>query len=69
MADGYIVVKQEQTVGKLPDNTFGSVVRVTFRTTAGTVLAVDVPTDVYSVDTVKAAIEERVAHSEAIDTL
>ncbi len=69
MADGYEVIDQQQTVGLLPDRTYGPVMRVTFRTSAGVVMMVDVPIGLYNVDNVRAAIEERVAHANEVSNL
>lgn len=69
MAETYTVVSQRETIGKLPDNTYGQVVRITFRTFGDTVLSVDVPATDYNVDNVKAAIEARVQHANDIAQL
>lgn len=69
MADTYQVIDQQQTVGQLPDRTYGPVMRVSFRTVGGVVMMVDVPIGEYNVDNVRSAIEQRVAHSEEISQL
>lgn len=69
MADGYEVIDQHQTVGQLPDRTYGPVMRVTFRTVGNVVMMVDVPIGDYNVGNVRAAIEQRVADSEEIAQL
>lgn len=69
MAETYVVVKQQETVGKLADGTWGTVVRVVFRTAGDVILSVDVPIELYSVDNVRAAIENRASHADAIQSL
>lgn len=69
MAETYTVVSQRETIGRLPDNSYGQVVRVTFRTFADVVLSVDIPATEYNVDNVQAAIEARVQHANAISQL
>lgn len=69
MAETYKVLSQRQTVARQADDTFGPVMRITFRTGAGVIASVDVPTADYNVDTVKAAIEERVIHADEIANL
>lgn len=66
---GYVVVKQQETVGKLPDDTYGPVVKIIFRVASGAVLSVQVPTTDYSADAVRLAIEERVRHADEIANL
>lgn len=69
MADTFTVVSQRETIGRLPDNSYGPVVRVTFRTFGDVVLSVDIPASEYTVDNVKAAIEARVQHANDISQL
>lgn len=69
MADGWSVINQEQVIGKLPDNTYGPVVRVTYRTTAGVVRSTDVPVKGYNAEAVAAQITAEVAEIEAVSGL
>lgn len=69
MADGWTVVKQEQTIAKLPDDTFGPVVRITFRTTAGIVRSIDVPVAEYNAATVAERIDNAAKETDAIQNL
>ncbi len=69
MAEKFTVTGQRETVGLLPDGTYGQVVRVTFVTTAGDHMSVDVPSKAYSVDNVRELIEQRVADADAITNL
>lgn len=62
----YEVLTQRQTIGRLPDDTFGPVMRVTVKTAGGVVLAVDVPAADYVPDKVRALIDEKVAHADEI---
>ena len=65
----WTVLDQEQTIGRLPDRTFGPVIRVTFRTGAGIVRSLDVPAADYSVDTVRALIDTAAAETDAVSGL
>ena len=67
--DSYTVIKQAQTIGRLPDDTFGPVVRVTFRTANGTVRSIDVDANAYNVDNVREAIEAEVQKIEDVANL
>lgn len=69
MDKSYTVISQRQITGRLPDDTYGPMVRVTFQVTAGPVLSVDVDARAYNVDTVRTMIEERVQHAEDISAL
>lgn len=60
MADDYRVTNQRQTT-QLNAGQFQPVMQVTFEMTDGTTGQVTVPLATYSSDTVKAAIEARVA--------
>jgi hypothetical protein len=69
MAEGWQVLNQEQVIAKLPDNTYGPVVRVTFRTDAGVVRNIDVPVAAYDADTVRATIDAEVVKINEIANL
>lgn len=69
MAEGFTVLSQDEVTAKLPDGDYGRVVRIKFRTAAGVVGTVDVPSATYSKDTARAAIEERAAHLDEVQNL
>lgn len=69
MAEAWSVVAQVPTVGKLPDGTFGDVVRVTFRTAAGNLGVVIVPATTYSAAAAREAIEAHAAELDAVTAL
>lgn len=60
------VLTQRQTIARLPDDSYGTVMRITFRTAANVVLSVDVPAADYNPETARAMIEERAAHADEI---
>lgn len=65
----FTVVKQSEVVGELPDGSFGRLVRIVFRTAAGVLGSVDVPSSTYSRDTAVAAITERAKHLDDVQAL
>lgn len=65
----YTIVKQEETTAQLRDGSWGKVMRVTFRTAGNVVLSVNAEQDQYTAEGVRALIEEKVGHSEAIANL
>jgi hypothetical protein len=65
----WTVLDQEQTIGRLPDRTYGAVVRVTFRTAAGIVRSVELPAADYSVDAVRALIDAAATETDAVQNL
>lgn len=69
MADTYTVLSQEQRIGKLPDNTFGPVVAIKFRTAANIVREVDVPLSEYTPEQVAARLEAESANTDQISNL
>lgn len=69
MADTFTILDQEQTIGQLPDRTFGPVVKIKFRTAGGIVRQVDVPLPEYRADLVKARLEAESANTDEISNL
>lgn len=65
----WLIIKQEQRTGKLPDGSFGDVVRVTYRTAGGTVRWADIPAELYSADNVRAVLDSDAAETDATATL
>lgn len=63
------VVSQRTTIGRLPDDTMGSVVQVRYRTADGVVAWVEIPTTRFTPDAVRAAIEAQVTHVQAVSDL
>lgn len=68
-AKPYELVSQRETVARLPDDSFGQVVRITFRVTGGPVLSVDVPMADYTADNARRLIMEKVGHAQEIQNL
>lgn len=69
MADRWSVINQEQVIGKQPDNTYGPIMRVTYRTSTNVVRWVEIPINQYTADNVAAAIEAQVEQTDAISNL
>lgn len=69
MGARWIVLRQEQVIGKLPDNSYGPVVRVTYRTANNVVRWIDVPVEDYTADNVSALIEAQVDEIDAVTNL
>ena len=68
-AKGWTVLDQEQTVGRLPDRSYGPVMRVTFKTAAGVVRSLDVPVADYSAARVTELVEAAAAETDAVQNL
>ena len=66
---GWTVLGQETVFSKLPDNSIGQVVRITFQTALGVVGVVEVPSKTYSKDTAVAAIDARAQHLDEVQAL
>lgn len=69
MAEGYRVIGQQQRTTLGPDGRFQDVVEVTFTTDHGVTQSVTVPLVKYNADTVKAMIDERLSHIDAVHNL
>lgn len=69
MAERWTILNQEQVIAKLPDNTYGPVVRITYRTSMGLVRSTDVPVVAYTADNVAAVINNEVDEIEAVQNL
>ena len=61
------ITRQRQTIALDPDtDTYTSVIEVTFRTTAGDVASVNIPSSLYTVNYTTDKIAELVAHLNAV---
>lgn len=69
MADGYRVLPQRQSSQLTQDARFIDVMEVPVITDAGSSFTLYIPTDKYTVEYVRARIEERLHHTVAIENL
>jgi hypothetical protein len=65
----WTVLDQEQTVGQLPDRSYGPIVRITFKTEAGIVRSVNIPVADYSVDQARTVIDAAASETDAVQNL
>lgn len=69
MADGYRVLPQRQTSQLTRDGRFVEVMEVPVETDGGSSFTLYIPTDKYTLDYVRNAIQERLAHTQAVENL
>lgn len=68
-APRYTVTQQAEVTDIGPTGAYVSGVRVTFRTATGSIGSVFLPSDQYTVDGVRQAVDERCATMEAVSAL
>lgn len=67
---GWTVIDQQERTGRLPNGSFGQVVRITYRTALGVVRSVDIDADTYrNVDAVKDIIDAEATRTDEIASL
>lgn len=62
----FTVLNQEPTIAKLPDNTYGDVIKVTFKTAGGAYGFVNVPASRYTADYALAQVQALADHLDQV---